>query len=67
MNYPIFIIFNDDKEDEYEFQIGKTGMFEYQLENWDEDELYPDERKYTIKEIKVYERIPFILDYCYSV
>lgn len=67
MNYPIFIVFNDNKEDEHEFQIGKTGMFEYQLENWDEDESYPDERKYTIKEIKVYEHVPFVLDYCYSV
>lgn len=67
MNYPIFLTFVNGGEKE--FEIGKTGMFEYQPEEWED---VNDETNKEIKtsntpvtQIKVYEGVSFVLDYCY--
>lgn len=62
MNYPIFLIFSNDLTNDIPFYIGKTGMFEIQPEQW-----YDDEVKVFIKKIKIYEKVPFVVDYCYSI
>jgi hypothetical protein len=67
MNYPIFIVFDDGAEKE--FQIGKTGMFEFQPDEW--RDVNDDDEERTLEvfatEVKIYENVPFVIDYCYSV
>ena len=66
-NYPIFLTLNGT---ETEFQIGKTGMFEFQPESWkninDDDQ---EERVATValSEVKVPVGFNFCLDYYYSI
>ena len=67
MNYPIFLTFVNGGEKE--FEIGKTGMFEYQPEEW--EDVNDDTNKEIktsntpVTQIKVYEGVSFVLDYCY--
>jgi len=67
MNYPIFLTFVNGGEKE--FEIGKTGMFEYQPEEW--KDINDDTNKEIktsntpVNQIKVYEGVSFVLDYCY--
>ncbi len=67
MNYPIFLVFSTGEEKE--FQIGKTGMFEFQPEEW--RDVNDDDTERTVEvfviELKVFEDVPFVVDYCYSV
>ena len=71
MNYPIFLRFSTDQDDDpdHEFQIGKTGMFEFQPEEW--RDVNDDDTERTaevfVTELKVFEDVPFVVDYCYSV
>ena len=67
LNYPIFIVFSTGEEKE--FRIGKTGMYEVQPEDWRDvnDENIEQTAMVYIKEIKIYEEIPFVIDYCYAV
>lgn len=67
MNYPIFLVFSTGEEKE--FKIGKTGMFEFQPEEW--RDVNDDDTERTaevfVTELKVFEDVPFVVDYCYSV
>ncbi len=67
MNYPIFLVFLTGEEKE--FQIGKTGMFEFQPEEWRDVNADDTERtaEVFVTELKVFEDVPFVVDYCYSV
>ena len=78
INYPIFINFTSPNNDIYEdFQIGKTGMFEFQPEKWmDVNENVEDEHDEDaeVKDatVNVYgllvpDGVPFVLDYCFLV
>ena len=61
LSYPIFI---DNKE----FQIGKTGMFEIQPEEWinvNDEESYEQETNVTIRSLEVPIGFNFKLDYIY--
>lgn len=66
-NYPIFLTINGEEK---EFQIGKTGMYEYQPEECS-DINNPDEEEKTaiieVTEIAVPANIIFTLDYCYEI
>lgn len=80
INYPIFINFTSPEgtgTDYIPFQIGKTGMFEFQPEQWmdvnenveDEDDEEAEEK---IASVDVYcllvpADVPFVLDYCFEV
>ena len=66
INYPIFLKINGI---ETEFQIGKTGMFEFQEEEWRDVNDDDTERIFSISisEVLVPDNIPFVLDYCYPV
>lgn len=65
MNYPIFLIFVNGGEKE--FEIGKTGMFEYQPEEWEDvnDDINKEIKTSNtpVSQIKVYEGVSFVLDY----
>lgn len=67
INYPIFLTINNVEK---EFKIGKTGMFEFQPEDWkninDPEEEEAEIKIYT-NIIKVPSDIKFVLDYCYSL
>ena len=67
MNYPIFLVFSTGEE--REFQIGKTGMFEFQPEEWRDANDDDTERtaEVSVTELKVFEDVSFVVDYCYSV
>lgn len=77
INYPIYINFKDDREDnEICFYIGKTGMFESQPEEWtDVNENIMDNDTETITRtafvsidyLLVPENVPFVLDYSFKV
>ena len=70
MNYPIFLVFDGEGDTDHEFQIGKTGMFEFQPEDWDDvnnPRSEDDPATVYVTKIKVYEDIPFVVDYCYEV
>lgn len=58
-DYPIFLTINGE---EREFQLGKTGMFEYQPETIEEDTT-----EILVSEIKVPVDVYFTLDYCIEV
>lgn len=66
MNYPIFLILNNV---ETEFQIGKTGMFEFQPEQWQDVNVPTEEEtaQVSLSGALVPANIPFCIDYCYSI
>ena len=63
-NYPIFLTLNGT---ETEFQLGKTGMFEFHDEAWKDVNVPTDEKIATVSlsEVKVPVGFNFCLDYCY--
>lgn len=65
-NYPIFLTLNGI---ETEFQLGKTGMFEFHDEIWEDVNIPIEEQIATVSlsEVKVPVGFNFCLDYCYSV
>jgi len=65
-NYPIFLTLNGT---ETEFQLGKTGMFEFHDETWQDVNVPTEEEIATVSlsEVKVPAGFNFCLDYCYSV
>lgn len=69
MNYPIFLEINEQGADFQEFQIGKTGMFEFQEEEWLDVNADNIERiaSVFINKVLVPDNVPFVLDYCFSV
>ena len=66
-DYPIFITFEDGTE--RTFYIGKTGIFEFQPEEWRDINDDDTERTATVsvKQVLVPDGVPFVLDYCYLV
>lgn len=65
MNYPIFLTLNGTKT---EFQIGKTGMFEFQPEDWEDVNTgEKDTAEINLSEVEVPAGFEFCLDYCYKV
>ena len=66
INYPIFLTVNNI---EHEFQIGKTGMFEFQPETWKDINVSEEEYEtnITVTQILVPKDIKFVLDYTYEV
>ena len=65
-NYPIFLTLNGV---ETEIQLGKTGMFEFHDETW-EDVNIPTEKEtatVSLSEVKVPVGFNFCLDYCYVI
>jgi hypothetical protein len=65
ISYPIFLTINGK---ETKFEIGKTGMFEFQPEEWyDINAEEPEERTAEVfaTSIKVPDEIEFVLDFCY--
>ena len=66
INYPIFLVLNGV---ETEFQIGKTGMFEFQPETWKDVNGNDTEREATVSlsSVLVPKDITFCIDYCYSI
>lgn len=66
IGYPIFLTFNTHPDQEKEIEIGKTGMYEYQEEEWmdlnDEETEVQTAIVYTIK-VLVPVGIKFTLDY----
>ena len=69
MNYPIIILVNGDDQ-EREIQLGKSGMIEYQPEDW-QDVNDPTESEIQLSEeyisqVWVPDGVPFCLDYCYK-
>lgn len=71
INYPIYIEINGDGtgSNMTKFEIGKTGMFEYQTDEWkdvnDDNKIRPIQVQ--IGEIHVPDGIPFVLDYSFKV
>ena len=67
INYPIYITFEDGTEET--FYIGKTGIFEFQPEEWTDvnDDKIERTAKVSVKRILVPDNIPFVLDYCFVV
>ena len=70
IGYQIFLTFNDNTETP--FEIGKTGMYEFQPETWiikDDDTGDIDTYEGTVQAIE-YILIPmgfsFVLDYCFA-
>jgi len=69
IKYPIFLTFSTDNDDEErEFRINPaTGIFEFQSEEW--RDLNNDNTEKTaevfVRKLKVYENVPFVVDYCY--
>ena len=66
IGYPIFLNINDRLK---QFEIGKTGMFEFQKDEWrnvnnDPDTVYISEILTT--EVQVPKNIAFTLDYCFD-
>ena len=64
--YPIFLTINGI---ETEFQIGKTGMFEFQDETWKNVNVSETDEyiaQVTATEVKVPVNIKFVLDYTYN-
>ena len=71
IGYPIFIKDNISSHDQFEFQIGKTGMLEIQPETWrdinnEEDQEYKTTDIF-ISKIKVPSEIKFVLDYVKTI
>lgn len=64
--YPIFLTINDI---ETQFELGKTGMFEFQDETWKDVNGDDTERvaQVIVSEVKVPKDIKFTLDYCYDI
>lgn len=67
MNYPIGIMFDKSDGELEVFHIGKTGMFEFQPEYWQDinDDSIEGEAKVCVNQVWVPEGVPFVLDYCY--
>ena len=64
--YPIFLTINGN---ETEFQIGKTGMLEFQDETWKNVNVSETDEylaEVTCTEVKVPVDIKFVLDYTYN-
>jgi hypothetical protein len=72
MNYPIFLYLNGETTPTT-FYIGKTGMFEFQDEEWkdvnDEEQEETETMSVYVTQLEVpkKEGFRFCLDYCYSV
>lgn len=72
MNYPIFIKLKGEG-DFRTIYLGKTGMYEFQTENWkdvnssDEEEQEGLEAIVYLSEALVPTEVNFCIDYCYSV
>lgn len=66
IDYPIFLVLNGV---ETEFQLGKTGMFEFHPEQWKDVNVPTEEQTATVSlsEVLVPADIPFCIDYCYSI
>lgn len=66
INYPIFLVLNGI---ETEFQLGKTGMFEFHPEQWRDVNADDEERTMEtyLSQVLVPANITFCIDYCYSV
>jgi hypothetical protein len=67
INYPIYITFEDGAEET--FYIRKTGIFEFQPEEWMDvnDDKIKRTATVSVKRILVPDNIPFVLDYCFVV
>lgn len=65
--YPIYLTLNGIED--IQFYIGKTGMFEFQPEEWVDVNADNEERTATVylSKVLVPADIPFCIDYCYSV
>ena len=65
IGYPIFLTINGKKT---QFEIGKTGMFEFQDEEWKNVNGDNIERiaQILVSEVRVPAGINFTLDYCYE-
>ena len=65
IGYPIFLTINGKKTS---FEIGKTGMFEFQDEEWRNINGDNIERiaQILVSEVRVPAGINFTLDYCYE-
>ena len=65
--YPIFLTFQG--QGEAEFEIGKTGMFEFQDETWKNVNGDNEERIATVicTQVEVPDNIKFTLDYFYEI
>lgn len=68
IGYPIFIKL-DTESDFREIEIGKTGMFEFQEEEWKNinQDNNVREAKVLVSEIKVPVDISFVLDYVFDI
>ena len=66
INYPIFLTINGI---ETEFQLGKTGMFEFQEEEWRDVNADDTERiaNPSVSQVLVPTEVSFVLDYCYPI
>jgi hypothetical protein len=66
MNYPIFLTLNGV---ETEFQLGKTGMSEFQPEEWKDvnDDNIERTAEVSLSQVLVPDEVPFCIDYYYSV
>ena len=67
MAYPIFLTLNNEEK---EFQLGKTGMFEFQPEEWqdvNDEEPVTQTAEVYLSAVLVPSDIPFVIDYCYAI
>lgn len=66
IGYPIFLTINGNKT---QFEVGKTGMFEFHDEVWKNVNGDNQERTAHIitTEVRVPKDIAFTLDYCYEI
>lgn len=71
--YPIYLLLNDEEEigNATPFYIGKTGMFEFQPEEWtdvnDKEQSEEEIAKVYLNGALVPADVPFCIDYCYSI
>lgn len=67
INYPIYITFEDGAEET--FYIGKTGIFEFQPEEWTDvnDDKIERTATVSVKRILVPDNVSFVLDYCFVI
>ena len=69
--YPIFLQIEGSSGGLQEFQIGKTGMFEFQKEKWKDVNSEVDPEEHTAEVVCLAVHVPtgikFTLDYCYEI
>lgn len=64
-DFPIYLTINGVEKT---FFIGKTGMFEYQPEEWKDANTGEEKNiKVVVTEIKVPTQVEFVLDYVYEM